>query len=328
MAREMDLATYALVLALGAACSATLMSGWLLRLMVSEGMFWALILTNMASAPVGILLPSCCSRRRDLDVVPTVNLVLATLVTISVDLLIVTVDWFAFRQVPVGELMTHQVDHLVRTLIAVVGVATAISLLIFLVHFTAVQEAAHIFRFCRKLQRWSRWAPKARLQVCDDLEKLAPGDCAICLDKLTGLPECFARAPPDEAKAIDVCARGLLRMPCGHIFHGSCADRWIVREVTCPMCRRSISGLGDCVRLCLPRRGGSAATPGGRESEEFPDWEASHDHPGMEGPTAVEPSAVLIAFTQELEAADEEGAPGRKLGLAATGAGPSLIVQI
>lgn len=34
-------------------------------------------------------------------------------------------------------------------------------------------------------------------------------------------------------------------MPCNHFFHGSCSDRWLRINSTCPMCRASIRGASD-----------------------------------------------------------------------------------
>merc|ERR1711920_814643 len=43
---------------------------------------------------------------------------------------------------------------------------------------------------------------------------------------------------------------GLLRLPCKHTFHASCANRWMARELSCPMCREPIGRLAKCTRIC------------------------------------------------------------------------------
>lgn len=92
-------------------------------------------------------------------------------------------------------------------------------------------------------------APAAQLMECEDFEASCPGECAICLDDLSKLPAEFAFSPSRGSKVSDVA--GLLLLPCGHSFHGHCAERWMAREVTCPMCRKTIGSLKKCKRLCL-----------------------------------------------------------------------------
>ncbi|KAF2297713.1 hypothetical protein GH714_002404 [Hevea brasiliensis] len=48
------------------------------------------------------------------------------------------------------------------------------------------------------------------------------GDCAICLEELSG-----ARFP-------------LTKMPCSHIFHERCISRWLKVRNSCPSCRREL----------------------------------------------------------------------------------------
>jgi len=68
----------------------------------------------------------------------------------------------------------------------------------------------------------------------------AKGDCAICLQALANL------------SVEEAATTGLLRLPCGHTFHGTCADHWLAARSTCPMCRQPMPGLGmdASVRLC------------------------------------------------------------------------------
>jgi hypothetical protein len=43
-------------------------------------------------------------------------------------------------------------------------------------------------------------------------------------------------APPQPA----------LELPCGHGFHGACAERWLREEGVCPVCRAKVDpGEGD-----------------------------------------------------------------------------------
>jgi len=148
-------------------------------------------------------------------------------------------------------------DEFIRTMIAISGISMAFSLVCFLLHYVLLQEITELRRKARRLLKWSRWAAKAKVLVCDDLEEAAPGECAVCLDALATLPAWAAHMPPPGAKAASVNRVGLLRLPCGHTFHGDCADRWMAREVNCPMCRGPIGSLSRCTRLVIK------APPGG-----------------------------------------------------------------
>ncbi|XP_020594674.1 probable E3 ubiquitin-protein ligase XERICO, partial [Phalaenopsis equestris] len=54
---------------------------------------------------------------------------------------------------------------------------------------------------------------------CRRLEDHQHGDCRVCL----------ARFEPESV---------VNRLPCGHLFHQSCVERWIeYRNNTCPLCR-------------------------------------------------------------------------------------------
>lgn len=51
------------------------------------------------------------------------------------------------------------------------------------------------------------------------------GDCCVCLSRL---------------KEEDV----MRRLPCGHLFHRECVDRWLAMcRRTCPLCRLSVGGV-------------------------------------------------------------------------------------
>lgn len=59
--------------------------------------------------------------------------------------------------------------------------------------------------------------------------------------------DAFPAATPVELRALaDVCAvcwfamDAAVKLPCGHMYHRICLQRWLLRERSCPMCRASV----------------------------------------------------------------------------------------
>ncbi|XP_042388556.1 RING-H2 finger protein ATL56-like [Zingiber officinale] len=52
-----------------------------------------------------------------------------------------------------------------------------------------------------------------------------PPECAVCMEGVRMGERC--RALP----------------PCGHVFHVSCVDRWLVRSPSCPICRACVGAV-------------------------------------------------------------------------------------
>jgi hypothetical protein len=60
-----------------------------------------------------------------------------------------------------------------------------------------------------------------------DAEVEAACECSICLNGLE---------PGDTVRRLPLC---------GHTFHRSCIDLWLLRSADCPLCKRSVRGGGD-----------------------------------------------------------------------------------
>jgi hypothetical protein len=60
---------------------------------------------------------------------------------------------------------------------------------------------------------------------CEELQECVEGDelCAICVD---------AFKPGDSVRCLNVC---------GHTFHKSCIDLWLLRQADCPLCKRGVA---------------------------------------------------------------------------------------
>jgi len=138
-------------------------------------------------------------------------------------------------------LLAREINFRARIYVALFGVAVNTSILFYIVrvgYALARSREADIRRIGRRILSKSPWAPKAKLVIVDGLETAAPGECVICLDGLASF------------SAEDAANQGLLRFPCQHIFHESCAVRWVYRDITCPMCRQPIGNLSKCERIC------------------------------------------------------------------------------
>ncbi|CAL1140013.1 unnamed protein product [Cladocopium goreaui] len=215
-----------------------------------------MLMTSMTTF-VGLYIPYRCTRQRVWLVMPTTNLVWSTLFSLVVNGSIIAVD-YSFEEEIYD--VINLVDHMIRLAVALAGLGMGFSMQIFLVHYMYVQEGAAVRRFRRWLWIKMVGTPAAQLIECEDLAAACPGECAICLEPLVCLPEHLALSPARGSKVSREV--GLLRLPCEHTFHGSCADGWMIREVTCPLCRAPIGSLKRCQRICL-RRGASRFGEGG-----------------------------------------------------------------
>ncbi|URE08391.1 Zinc finger, C3HC4 type (RING finger) [Musa troglodytarum] len=57
---------------------------------------------------------------------------------------------------------------------------------------------------------------------------------------------------------------------CGHLFHGSCLDRWLVRRrATCPLCRDVLLPREPAT---VKRNGGGAGDDEDEDEDELDDW--------------------------------------------------------
>ena len=57
----------------------------------------------------------------------------------------------------------------------------------------------------------------------------AGAECVVCLDTLR---------PADRVRVL----------PCIHVFHEHCVDRWLRRSRTCPSCKQDVIAAHDCRR--------------------------------------------------------------------------------
>ncbi|VUZ56149.1 unnamed protein product [Hymenolepis diminuta] len=53
------------------------------------------------------------------------------------------------------------------------------------------------------------------------------------------------------------CGQKVLHLPCGHMFHRSCIDKWLAKAETCPKCRKNVV---NTLRLLLSREGENTRT--------------------------------------------------------------------
>jgi hypothetical protein len=78
--------------------------------------------------------------------------------------------------------------------------------------YQRVSRFAGFLAVSRSLQKAFSDVPQRELAACEE-------DCAICRERL------------DRAK----------KLPCGHMFHHLCLQRWLEVRTACPTCRRPLS---------------------------------------------------------------------------------------
>jgi hypothetical protein len=262
---------YLLLLGMLFSSAAGVASGCLLRLTVSPLIFWAIILTGACLTPVGFALPVLLaqlrrrprrSQLREGRGLSTVNVVSANLLTLITGVLMIIIEIMIANQSLIDG---TRWEDLARIFGAVMAFNAALSLDIYMFYHICDQERRSIRRLVHIL-KWCIQRPvQAKLVLCDDLAEEAPGECVICLEELASMPEDMARA---TRATKDHSGLGLLRLPCGHTFHSSCADRWLARELGCPLCRRHVESPKKCSRICLTPRGGGSPSPGRKAVEK------------------------------------------------------------
>jgi len=271
-----------LLFSFSAASTAAVISAWLLAVMLPFYLFAIVMVMTSMTTLVGLYIPYRCTRQRVWLVMPTTNLIWSTLLSLVVNGLILTVD-YSFEEEVYDVIKV--VDHSIRLTVALAGLAMGFSMQIFLAHYLYVQEGATFRRLRRMVWIKVVGTPAAQLVECEDLAAACPGECAICLEPLMSLPEHLALSPARGSKASRQV--GLLKLPCEHTFHASCADGWMVREVTCPLCRAPIGSLKRCHRICLSRGARRPSAEGGEtpstpsihgDSSDFEDASVMDEH--------------------------------------------------
>eukprot|EP00931_Biecheleriopsis_adriatica_P053357 TRINITY_DN31219_c0_g1_i1.p1 TRINITY_DN31219_c0_g1~~TRINITY_DN31219_c0_g1_i1.p1 ORF type:complete len:403 (+),score=53.16 TRINITY_DN31219_c0_g1_i1:49-1257(+) len=136
----------------------------------------------------------------------------------------------------------------------------------------------------------------AQVVECEEMEC---GTCVVCMEELSlaDLPDELAFRPEQPKHTI----AGLLQYPCGHVFHGACASRWLEEEVTCPSCRSPIKDMGKCSRFVL-KAGSRQAAEDLSCSKESADCSLSELTPALRETTGGEIAEMqLPASRQTLE---------------------------
>merc|ERR1712066_385373 len=82
---------------------------------------------------------------------------------------------------------------------------------------------------------------------CEVVRESAAGDvtdevCAICVDALN---------PGDSVRRLSAC---------GHMFHQSCIDLWLLRQADCPLCKQTVSAIPSS-KSCDPMITSGALLP-------------------------------------------------------------------
>jgi len=254
---ELTSSLLGLTTALGLVTAAAVFSVWLLRLILPE-LFCIVFIANLSSVFVGISVSTYatkdCGNRLPAEVM---NILFA----VGLSML---VSSFVIRGLAEKSSAEEGAAFWVPKMLTLFGVAMDCSLFFLLLRCAAIMadvRRAEFRRLGRQIQTMNCWAPKAQVRFCADLEATAPGACAICLEPLATVV--------DE----DLLAAGLLQLPCRHTFHALCAEPWLQREVTCPLCREPIHDFSRCVHLRTePARSGVLGRAAEASAEVMEMW--------------------------------------------------------
>ena len=118
----------------------------------------------------------------------------------------------------VGLVMVSQWDILCIALaFFILAVVSVISFIFY--YLKRLNRAEKLEQFERKKKTLARRAV-AQLEV-GRMEEGEEGHCSVCLDPLT-------------------LGQETRRLPCGHTYHRSCVDRWLLQKRKCPLCKLDI----------------------------------------------------------------------------------------
>mmetsp|Transcript_17910 Transcript_17910/g.34462 ORF Transcript_17910/g.34462 Transcript_17910/m.34462 type:complete len:310 (-) Transcript_17910:421-1350(-) len=235
-----------LITATVGATIAAFIAAWLLLVVMPLRLFFAIVSANVIFSVLGSLLPSLWSRWRRTARRPLHSICASMVLSSVVGCSILVLDFAWAQGHPVEDLLSS--DN-IRLIVSVCSNSMSISISVFLLHWRTSQFAPDVRRVFRRIKRLVCPGPEPKLVIVDSFDAEAPGDCAICLDPLASLPAELAHVASGPVRRMPADL-GLLRFHCGHMFHATCAEHWMRRELLCPLCRRQV-GLGSCTRICL-----------------------------------------------------------------------------
>lgn len=93
-----------------------------------------------------------------------------------------------------------------------------------------------------------RWGQVSRLQGYTSMPGM-PGSRGLTPTQIRALPAMIAERSGEVEEECPIClnvlkAGDVVRQlgPCGHTFHRSCIDLWLLRRADCPLCKHTVKG--------------------------------------------------------------------------------------
>jgi len=100
---------------------------------------------------------------------------------------------------------------------------TAFSLVCFLFYY--LRKLRRVQKIDQKEQKLVMMARKAvarlELRKVTEIDSNLQGDCPVCLDQV-------------------LVGAEVRTLPCGHVYHRKCIDKWLIRKRKCPLCKYDI----------------------------------------------------------------------------------------
>eukprot|EP00931_Biecheleriopsis_adriatica_P061066 TRINITY_DN36702_c0_g1_i2.p1 TRINITY_DN36702_c0_g1~~TRINITY_DN36702_c0_g1_i2.p1 ORF type:complete len:396 (+),score=35.50 TRINITY_DN36702_c0_g1_i2:38-1189(+) len=217
----------------------TVLALQLLLQMLDSRLVLAIVVMCCWSSFTGLYLSMHCARRHQrLRRLYKVRLLISSGAAIFTNLSIFILDFVLIKESP-EEMETG--EYFMPTTLGLFGLGSGVSMILYFMHYAYIVQYGSIRRFKMQVKRSMVTHPPP--------VEMEAGTCVVCLEELSlaALPDDLAFAPARRRNTM----AGLLQFPCKHTFHGTCAEHWLSREVSCPTCRCPVPDMGKCTRFVL-----------------------------------------------------------------------------
>jgi hypothetical protein len=115
---------------------------------------------------------------------------------------------------------------------------------------TADPDGFTLGTLLQKIRRIFRYIYKEEERTCTSMQFELAKVCTACMNK-DFIQKSVVPVESDPEDACSICCEPMkktdaCRMSCAHVFHDRCLARWIMRSMSCPLCRTAIADCKSC----------------------------------------------------------------------------------